>query len=39
MASLVAPIMIGGQGTASADFMLTRLGKILKELKVIEGGN
>ena len=40
MASLVSPIMIGGQfkGTASADFMLTRLGKILAELKVIEGG-
>jgi methyl-accepting chemotaxis protein len=40
MASLVAPIMIGQQfrGTASADFMLPRLGKILAELKVIEGG-
>ncbi|HWW71974.1 MAG TPA: methyl-accepting chemotaxis protein, partial [Duganella sp.] len=39
MASLVAPIMIGGQfkGTASADFMLTRLGKILAELKTIDG--
>ncbi|NRR31743.1 HAMP domain-containing protein [Oxalobacteraceae bacterium] len=40
MASLVAPIMIKSQfqGTASADFMLTKLGAILAELKVIEGG-
>ncbi|KAB8057158.1 HAMP domain-containing protein [Janthinobacterium sp. FT14W] len=40
MASLVAPIMIDGsfKGTASADFMLTRLTKILAGLKVIEGG-
>jgi methyl-accepting chemotaxis protein len=40
MASLVAPIMIDGkfQGTGSADFMLATLGKILTELKVIEGG-
>jgi methyl-accepting chemotaxis protein len=40
MASLVAPIMIDGsfKGTASADFMLTRLAKILADLKVIEGG-
>ncbi|KAB8066532.1 MULTISPECIES: methyl-accepting chemotaxis protein [Janthinobacterium] len=40
MASLVAPIMIDGsfKGTASADFMLTRLTKILADLKVIEGG-
>ncbi|MGK5034083.1 methyl-accepting chemotaxis protein [Janthinobacterium sp. LB3P118] len=40
MASLVAPIMIDGsfKGTASADFMLTRLAKILANLKVIEGG-
>jgi methyl-accepting chemotaxis protein len=39
MASLVAPIMINGQfkGVASADFMLTRLGKILSEMKTIEG--
>ncbi|WP_394787519.1 methyl-accepting chemotaxis protein [Rhodoferax sp.] len=39
MASLVAPIMVGGkfQGTASADFALTRLAKILAELKPIEG--
>nr|WP_315486401.1 methyl-accepting chemotaxis protein [uncultured Undibacterium sp.] len=39
MASLVAPIMIEGkfQGTASADFMLTRLTKILNELEVIDG--
>jgi len=40
MASLVAPIMIDGrfQGTASADFMLTRLAKILADLKVFDGG-
>jgi methyl-accepting chemotaxis protein len=40
MASLVAPILISQkfQGTASADFMLPSLGKILAELKVIEGG-
>ena len=40
MASLVAPIMIEGkfQGTASADFMLTKLGEILKDMKSIEGG-
>ncbi|WP_028103674.1 methyl-accepting chemotaxis protein [Pseudoduganella violaceinigra] len=40
MASLVAPIMIDGKfkGTASADFMLTRLGEILKDMKSIEGG-
>ncbi|NBV15757.1 methyl-accepting chemotaxis protein [Janthinobacterium sp.] len=40
MASLVAPIMIDGsfKGTASADFMLTRLATILAGLKVIEGG-
>jgi methyl-accepting chemotaxis protein len=40
MASLVAPILIDGsfKGTASADFMLTRLAKILADLKVIEGG-
>jgi methyl-accepting chemotaxis protein len=39
MASLVAPIMIGGkfQGTASADFTLTQLGKLLAEQKPIEG--
>ena len=39
MASLVAPIMVDGkfQGTASADFALTRLAKILSELKPIEG--
>nr|WP_315475958.1 methyl-accepting chemotaxis protein [uncultured Undibacterium sp.] len=39
MASLVSPIMIEGkfQGTASADFMLTRLTKILNELVVIDG--
>ncbi|MES2075760.1 MAG: methyl-accepting chemotaxis protein [Pseudomonadota bacterium] len=39
MASLVAPILIEGkfQGVASADFMLTRLSKILAELKVIDG--
>ena len=40
MASLVAPIMIDGsfRGAASADFMLTRLTKILADLKVIDGG-
>ena len=40
MASLVAPIMVGGkfQGVASADFTLTQLGKILAGLKVIQGG-
>jgi methyl-accepting chemotaxis protein len=40
MASLVAPIVIDGQfrGTASADFMLTRLGDILAGMKTIEGG-
>ncbi|SHH45649.1 methyl-accepting chemotaxis protein [Massilia sp. CF038] len=40
MASLVAPIMIGGafRGTASADFMLPRLTAILAEQKIIEGG-
>jgi methyl-accepting chemotaxis protein len=40
MASLVAPIMIKGafKGVASADLMLTRLGAILAEFKVIEGG-
>ena len=40
MASLVAPILINGkfQGVASADFTLTQLGKILADLKVIQGG-
>ena len=40
MASLVAPIMIDGkfQGTASADFSLTQLRKILSDIKVVEGG-
>ncbi|MDC8756670.1 methyl-accepting chemotaxis protein [Janthinobacterium fluminis] len=40
MASLAAPIMIEAQfkGVASADFMLTRLSKILASLKVIDGG-
>jgi methyl-accepting chemotaxis protein len=39
MASLVAPILVDGkfQGTASADFALTRLATILSELKPIEG--
>jgi methyl-accepting chemotaxis protein len=39
MSSLVAPIMVSGkfQGTASADFTLTQLGKILAEQKPIEG--
>nr|WP_315240339.1 methyl-accepting chemotaxis protein [uncultured Albidiferax sp.] len=41
MASLVAPILVDGkfQGTASADFTLTRFGQILSELKPIEGSN
>jgi methyl-accepting chemotaxis protein len=41
MASLVAPIMIGGkfQGVASADFALTALGAILAQLHSIEGGS
>ncbi|WP_295951565.1 methyl-accepting chemotaxis protein [Rhodoferax sp.] len=41
MASLVAPIMVAGkfQGTASADFTLTRFGQILSELKPIEGSS
>ena len=41
MASLVAPILINGkfQGTASADFTLTQLGKILSDIKVISGGS
>ncbi|HWJ94372.1 MAG TPA: methyl-accepting chemotaxis protein [Telluria sp.] len=40
IASLAAPIVTGGQfrGVASADFMLTRLGSILSEMKVIDGG-
>jgi methyl-accepting chemotaxis protein len=40
MASLVAPIMIEGafKGTASADFMLTRLGQILSGMKTIDQG-
>ncbi|KQV82633.1 chemotaxis protein [Massilia sp. Root351] len=40
MASLVAPILVDGKfiGVSSADFMLTRLAKILAELKTIEGG-
>jgi methyl-accepting chemotaxis protein len=40
MASLVAPIIVGGKflGSASADFTLTQLGKILADLKVIQGG-
>ena len=39
MTSLVVPIMVDGrfQGAASIDFMLTRLGKILSELKSIDG--
>ena len=41
MASLVAPILVKGEfrGTASADFQLTRLGEILRGVKVIEGGS
>ena len=40
MASLVVPILVDGkfQGVASADFTLTQLGKILADLKVIQGG-
>jgi methyl-accepting chemotaxis protein len=39
MASLVSPILIGGsfKGVASADFTLVQLGKILDDLKVIQG--
>lgn len=39
MASLVAPIMVDGKflGTASADFTLTQIGKILGELKPLVG--
>jgi methyl-accepting chemotaxis protein len=41
MASLVAPILLDGkfQGTGSADFTLTQLGKILSDVKVIGGGS
>jgi methyl-accepting chemotaxis protein len=41
MASLVAPIVVKGEfkGTASADFMLTRLGDILAGMKVVKGGS
>jgi methyl-accepting chemotaxis protein len=41
MASLVAPILLNSkfQGTASADFSLTQLGKILSDVKVISGGS
>jgi methyl-accepting chemotaxis protein len=41
MASLVAPIVIDGEfkGTASADFMLTRLGDILAGMKVVKDGS
>ena len=40
MASLVAPIMIKGsfKGTASGDFVLSHLTKMLAEIKVTEGG-
>jgi methyl-accepting chemotaxis protein len=40
MASLVVPLMVGGnfQGTASADFSLTQLRKILADTKVMAGG-
>ncbi|SDE78371.1 methyl-accepting chemotaxis sensory transducer with Cache sensor [Massilia sp. PDC64] len=40
MTTLSAPILIEGrfQGIASADFMLARLGDILKEIKSIDGG-
>ncbi|MFS2077713.1 methyl-accepting chemotaxis protein [Telluria sp. Tellsp131] len=40
MTTLSAPILIDGrfQGIASADFMLARLGAILKGIKTIDGG-
>ncbi len=40
MASLVSPILVNGKfmGVGSADFALTQLGKILSELKVMDGG-
>ncbi|MFS2218709.1 methyl-accepting chemotaxis protein [Telluria sp. Tellsp104] len=40
MTTLAAPILIEGrfQGIASADFMLSRLGDILKGIKTIDGG-
>ena len=40
MTTLSAPILIQGrfQGIATADFMLARLGDILKGIKTIEGG-
>jgi methyl-accepting chemotaxis protein len=39
MASLVAPILVGGEfkGVASADFRLTTLGAILSGMKVLDG--
>ncbi|WP_229429462.1 methyl-accepting chemotaxis protein [Massilia sp. ZL223] len=41
IASLVAPIMVGGkfQGAVTGDFMLTKLGAMLAEMKVIDGGS
>ncbi|PQA77424.1 methyl-accepting chemotaxis protein [Rhodoferax sp. TS-BS-61-7] len=41
MATLAAPILIQGkfEGLASADFTLTQLGKILTDLKVMDGGS
>ena len=41
MSSLVAPILIRGsfQGVASADFTLTQLGKILADVRVMDGGS
>jgi len=40
MASMVAPIVVNGKflGTASADFMLTKLTAILAGMKTLEGG-
>jgi len=40
MASLVAPILVNGKflGVSSADFALTQLGKILADLRVMDGG-
>ena len=40
IASLVAPIMVNGtfQGAVTGDFMLTKLGAMLAEMKMMEGG-
>ena len=41
MASMVVPIVVHGQfkGTASADFMVARLGVILSGMKTMQGGS